>query len=310
MTHILIIKLGAFGDIIQCDGALRDLRAHHRDAQITILTTPPYQKFFHRCPHVDRVICDPRAPRWRPDLMLDLRKRLRAEHFSRVYDLQNASRTHFYFRWMLNDVEWSGTAPGCALPHRAENPKSIRTLDRLAGQLQDAGVPLHHCLKPDVTWMMSDVSDVMAESGLNKPFVFLIPGTSARMTQRRWGHYEELAHALMRDGWQVATAPGPDGTDPILPGHVLRGPKGFLDWFELAGVMGQAAFVIGNDTGPTHLASHLGVQGLALYGSHMPAERTGILRENFTAIQVDDLKDLTLVRVLSEVHARLGTHPQ
>ena len=38
----------------------------------------------------------------------------------------------------------------------------------------------------------------------------------------------------------------------------------------------------------------------------MPAERTGVIRENFSAIQVNDLKDLTLEHVLAEVRQRLA----
>lgn len=306
MNRILVIKLGAFGDILQSDGALRDLRAHHAKDEIVVLTTPIYARIFNRCPHIDRVLVEERFPRWRIDQLLAMRKRLRRENFACVYDLQNSDRTAFYFKWLLPDVIWSGTAPGCALPHRADNPKQIRTLDRLAGQLADAGVPIIHSRKPDLRWMADDVSQVLADAGVKEPFIVLIPGTSPRALQRRWGHYEALARALMADDWSVVTAPGPDGNDPKLPGYVLRGPKGFLNWFELAGLISRARFVIGNDTGPTHLASHLGVQGLALYGSHMPAERTGIIRENFDAIQVDDLKDLSLERVLGEVRKRLG----
>jgi ADP-heptose:LPS heptosyltransferase len=304
MQRILVIKHGAFGDVIQSDGALRDIRAHHPDDEIAVLTTPPYAKIFNRCPHVNRVLVDPRAPRWRLDHMSALRDQLRRENFARVYDLQNSARTAFYFRWFLRDVEWSGTAPGCALPHRAKDPKKIRTLDRLAGQLRDAGVAVLHTLTPDVGWMADDVSSLLA--GVRSPYVVLVPGSSARHPQKRWPSYAELAQALMAAGYDVVTAPGPDETGPDLPGHALRGEKGFLDWFQLAGVMKGARFVIGNDTGPTHLASHLGVRGLALFGQHMPAERTGVLRENFGAIEVEDLKTLSVARVMDEGLKRLS----
>jgi ADP-heptose:LPS heptosyltransferase len=304
MKRILVIKHGAFGDVIQSDGALRDIRAYHPDAEIVVLTTPPYARIFTHCPYVDRVLVDPRAPRWRLDHMSALRDQLRREKFARVYDLQNSARTAFYFRWFLRDVEWSGTAPGCALPHRAKDPKKIRTLDRMAGQLRDAGVPIIHTLAPDVGWMAEDVSAILA--GVRRPFVVLVPGSSARHPQKRWPYYAELAQALMAAGYDVVTAPGPDETGPDLPGHALRGDKGFLDWFQLAGVMKGAAFVIGNDTGPTHLASHLGVRGLALFGQHMPAERTGVLREMFGAIEVEDLKTLSVARVMDEVRRRMS----
>ena len=70
--------------------------------------------------------------------------------------------------------------------------------------------------------------------------------------------------------------------------------------------MKRAAFIVGNDTGPSHLAAHLGAQGLALFGAHTTAERTGIERENFTAIEVSQLSSLPVARVLDEVHLRVS----
>ncbi len=44
LEKILIIKLGAFGDVMMSDGAFRDIRAHHQNAHISVLTTPPIAK--------------------------------------------------------------------------------------------------------------------------------------------------------------------------------------------------------------------------------------------------------------------------
>jgi len=306
MGRILIIKHGAFGDVIQCDGALRDIREHHKDDEIVVLTTPPYRRIFERCPWVDSVMIDERAPRWRLDLMWQLGKRLKAEKFDMVYDLQNSPRTASYFRWFFQDTNWSGTAPGCSHPHRAKHPKKIRTLDRLAGQLKDAGVPVRHTRHPNVSWLAEDVTALLAEAGVTRPYIVLIPGSSARHPQKRWPYYAALAKRLIEDGQEVVIAPGPDELELAkeIPGTKLYGPRGFINWFEFAGVLKGAAFVVGNDTGPTHLAAHIGAPGLALFGPHMSAERTGIERENFAAIEVAHLSALPIERVLDEIYLR------
>ena len=59
---VLVIKLGAFGDVVLAEGALRDIRRHHPKATITTLTTPGYAAIFERCPHVDVVEIDLRKP--------------------------------------------------------------------------------------------------------------------------------------------------------------------------------------------------------------------------------------------------------
>ena len=93
--NILVIKLGALGDIVFADGALQDIRAQHPGANITLLTRGGFAPLMRRCPWVDTVIADENAPRWRLDRMLELRHRLAKGSFKQVYDLQNSRRTRF-----------------------------------------------------------------------------------------------------------------------------------------------------------------------------------------------------------------------
>jgi len=307
MRRILIIKHGAFGDVIQSEGAIRDIRANHPNDNITILTTPPYRRIFERCPWINHVLVDPRSPRWRLDKMYSLGKMLKAQKFDMVYDLQNSSRTASYFRWFFKGTDWSGSAKGASHPVRLKNPKKVKSLDRMASQLKDAGLTIRYSRKPDVSWMADHVDALLADAGVIKPFILLIPGSSSRHPQKRWPYYAELAKRLIDEGFQIVTAPGPDEMDLAdqIPGIALKGPRGFINWFELAGVMKKAVFIVGNDTGPSHLAAHIGAPGLALFGSHTTAERTGIERENFAAIEVVNLANLPVARVLDEIHLQI-----
>lgn len=299
-THsILVIRHGAFGDLIQCSGALADLRACHRDARITLLTEPAYRVLMQRCPHIDAVIPDARLPLRRLREQLALRRRLRAEDFDQVYDLQNSDRTALYRRLFLPGISWSrdtGTVP-------PQDPD----VERYQAQLAAAGVPVVHTPAPDVGWMADDVTALLDAAGVRRPYIVLIPGSAARHPHKRWPHYAELAAALRERGQEVVTAPGPDELELArsIPGHTLTGPDGWLNWFQLAGVLRQAAFVIGNDTGPSHLAACLGTPGLALFGPHTAPRRTGILRPHFDAIAVADLKQLSVEEVLARIEPRL-----
>ena len=64
--NILILKLGAFGDVMMSDGAFRDIppaspgRLHHRFDDGTVS-----KNRMEACPHIDAVMLDPRAPRWK-----------------------------------------------------------------------------------------------------------------------------------------------------------------------------------------------------------------------------------------------------
>ena len=49
-----------------------------------------------------------------------------------------------------------------------------------------------------------------------------------------------------------------------------------LNITQLSSLIKQSAFVIANDTGPAHMAAHLNVKGLALFGSHTTAKKVSI----------------------------------
>ena len=75
-----------------------------------------------------------------------------------------------------------------------------------------------------------------------------------------------------------------------------------LDISQLSSLIKDSSFVIANDTGPAHMAAHLGAKGLTLFGSHTTAYKVSIERENFKAIQVNDLTKLTTDKVLEKIN--------
>ena len=296
--RVLIIKLSALGDIVQAEGAMHDIRLHHPAAEITVMTTPPYRRLMERCPWVDRVFIDPRASRWRLDCMFALRRRLRREGFHLIYDLQQVGRTDFYYRWFLRGTPWVGGARGCSVYCR--RPEDRCAADHFALCLERAGVPVEHTLRCDVSWMADDVGDILGRAGLAGPFIVLVPGGSAEHPQKRWPFYRQLAERLMQAGWQIATIPGPGETGlcRATGGHVLLEADGrVLDIFRLAGVLGRAALVVGNDTGPTHIAVHLQRPGLALFSDHIPPTFSGIQHGRFLWLEQADLREMTVETV-------------
>lgn len=293
--RVLVIRQGAFGDLIQADGALRAIRTHHRDARITLLVAPAYQRLMARCPHVDELILDPRAGLLKPATNLAVLRALRAPRFERVYDLQGSDRTAFYRRYMPASGPW----------FRKDNPSASAQPDRAAYATMLAGAGIADTGLPDVGWMADEVRKLL---DLRPGYVVLIPGSAAKHGHKRWPHYAALAQRLGERGHEVVVAPGPDEMElaRTLPCRVLTGPSGYLDWFALAGVLRHAAFVVGNDTGPTHLAAGLGTPGLALFGPHTRAVRTGIRMRAFDAMEVPDLQALTVDAVMAAILERLA----
>ena len=79
-----------------------------------------------------------------------------------------------------------------------------------------------------------------------------------------------------------------------------------LNITQLSSLIKHSAFVIANDTGPAHMAAHLNVKGIALFGSHTTARKVSIERDNFKAIQVSDLTKLSADKVFQRMQEAIS----
>jgi ADP-heptose:LPS heptosyltransferase len=295
---VLIIKHGALGDLIQSDGVLQDIRQHFSNCEISLLTSPAYATLMRRCPHIDRVLTDPRASWWQWHQQRQMLAALAQEGFSRVIDLQNSDRTRLYQRWGLKNQHWIS---------RSQGPEPESGLKGQVALLKQAGIPVEYAFYPDVSWMSANVAHLLPDSLDQSPFVALIPGCSAAHPEKRWPYYPQLAYALIANGFEVVNILGPDEMELAddLPGFTPALEHGLLNWFELAGLLQKASFVIGNDTGPSHLASCLGRPGLALFGGKTSVARAEIRRGEFRALKVNDLLQLSVETVMAAALPRL-----
>ena len=66
-----------------------------------------------------------------------------------------------------------------------------------------------------------------------------------------------------------------------------------MNWSQLSGVMKKSYFIIGNDSGPSHIASCLNKNGLALFGNSTSAKRSELKKSKFDTLEVNDLKKLS-----------------
>ena len=74
---------------------------------------------------------------------------------------------------------------------------------------------------------------------------------------------------------------------------------------ELAGLITKSSYVIANDTGPAHMAAHLGKSGTVLFGYHTTAKKVATETEKFQAMNSNDLNNLTAEKVYSEIQNKI-----
>ena len=157
MLNILIISRGSLGDIAQISGVLKDIRGAHVDDKIFILTTFPYVELLSKCPFVNAVIIDKRLPRWNFLYLLKLKKKIASLDFSRVYDLQNSSRTSFYRKYLLNIYNWSSTETTLKKEQKKKDFDKDSVLERFKIQLNHSNIETKYTLNPDFSWAKANV---------------------------------------------------------------------------------------------------------------------------------------------------------
>ncbi|MCB2425978.1 glycosyltransferase family 9 protein [Methylophaga pinxianii] len=291
--NILLIKHGAFGDLLQADGVIWAIRTHYHDARISLLTAPAYQSLMQRSPHIDAVISDNRPPLWQIPAFLALRKTLTNADVDLVIDLQNSQRSRLYRKLILPHLPWL---------QRTTKTAPVSGLQGLIELLEQAGIPAEYARQADLSWMADDMCDWLASQKIKPGFILLLPGCSARRPEKRWPFYPQLAEKLTAKGKNVLTILGPEegSLASQFSGTVLTD----LNWFQLAGVIRQARFVIGNDSGPSHLAAHLGQAGVAIFGPYSCAKRAEIERAKFKTMSVKDLAKLNVDDVIEYLDQR------
>jgi len=313
MSNILIIKHGSLGDIAQASGAIQDISENHKEDQIHLLTTKPYYELFKKNPFIHNVILDKRLSRFNLIYLYLLMRTLKRLNIQKVYDLQNSSRTKFY-KNILNPKAsfdtWSSTET--TLPTNAEKEEFDKNpvLDRFNHQLKNSGLNTHNTMKPNFCWACTNIDNIKNSYDLKK-YIILFPFCSAHLNTKKWPYFNELIELIRKkynDSYKIIIAPGPSeikDTKNINAVSVLDGEK-ILDIFQLSSLIKDSSFVIANDTGPAHIAAHLGAKGLTLFGKHTTAFKVSIERENFKAIQVSDLSKLSAEKVFERLQNNLN----
>ena len=308
MSNILIIKHGSLGDIAQACGAIQDISENHKGDEIHLLTTKPYFDLFEKNPHISNVILDKRLPRFNLIYLYFLMKNIKKYNFSKVYDLQNSSRTSFYKRILFPKAakdKWSSSDTTLPEGSTKEDFDKDSVLSRFDHQLKSSSINTNHTLRPDFSWSLSNISQIKNYYQLEK-YIVLFPFCSPHLTSKKWPYYNDLINMInekSENKFKVVIAPGPNEikeASSINALCILDNGKA-LDISQLSALIKDSSFVVANDTGPAHMTAHLGSKGLALFGAHTTAYKVSIERENFKAIQVSDLSKLSAEKVFERL---------
>jgi|TARA_B110000211_G_scaffold218606_1_gene263595 ADP-heptose:LPS heptosyltransferase len=311
MSNILIIKHGSLGDLVQANGAIKDIKNFYKNRKVFLLTSQLYAIFMSECPYIDGVIIDKRLPRWNLFYLNNLKKILARYDFSKVFDLQNSKRTKFYKKFILNkNIEWSSSETTLETGQKKKDFDKEPVLDRIESQLKKNGIETEFTKNINLDWAIVDVSRLIKQYA-NNEYILLFPFCSEKHKNKKWPYFKILIEKLKYDyknKYPILLVPGPSEIEEAnsLKAKVVLDVNKSVNIKILISLISNAKFIVANDTGPAHIASHLDKKGLVLFGSHTSAKKVSIENYNFKALTVKNLKDLSVEFVLNEIKSKLN----
>lgn len=274
MENILIIKHGALGDFVLALGVMKALRARHPEARFTLMTIASLLPIAKQTGLFDDYIVDERAQLWRAAAVGSVLRRLLAGRFHRVYDIQERTRTKTY-RLFLRFFSPAGEYDWV----RCYSQKKLHVSKRCRlGWGRETETPEHVPFPtPDLSFLHGKGEHFHL---LPERFVMLVPGCSPQHPYKRWAteNYRELVRRLAERGVSsvvIGTRAEADVVNAICEGQEkavnMFNKTSLLDVPQIAL---RAVAVVGNDTGPSHMASLSGAYTIALYDQR---NRTSLL---------------------------------
>jgi heptosyltransferase-1 len=266
--RILVIRLGAMGDILHALPAVTSLRASFPKARIVWAIAPKWKELLEQNPAVDDILLFRRSNlrelmhSWRtlralrPQMAIDFQGLLQSALVGK------ASRPFRLFGW---DAEHAREKLATSFYSSQVRPRSRHVVDQNLELAEAAGAREFRREFP----LPSGRPEGHLPLG---PFVLAHPFAGWRSKQWPLENYVELAKFLSRDGIAlVANVPPQRAADLAgMPGVLVHTSSlsGLID------ATRKAAAVVGLDSGPMHLAAGLGKPGVALFGPTDP-ERNG-----------------------------------
>jgi ADP-heptose:LPS heptosyltransferase len=270
-----------------------------------LLTSAPFAEFARSSGYFDEIWVDERPSRIALIAIQRLRRRLRRGRFYRVYDLQTSGRSSWYFRLMRGFMrpQWSGIAFGCSHPHTNRKRNSMHTIERQAEQLAVAGIP--ETPLPDLSWATSDIS----RFALPARFALMIPGGAAHRPGKRWpaDNYRTLGESWLKQGVTPVIIGGPDEADlaaEIADGTGMLNLAGQTSFADIAALSREAAGVVGNDTGPLHIAAICGCPSVVLFSDESDPSITAPRGPDVQVLRREKLGDLPVSEVAGALSLR------
>lgn len=260
MKKVLILKLGALGDLLISIPYVNKIITHHPNDAIYLLTSDTYPNIFETWDHILTI---QRMSRHGKKSFFSMLRWIRQERFSVLYDLQMTDRTALLsicsgIPKRIGDRKYFHTH------HPIEkDDQSEHVANRIEKILLSGGVSIAHT-KPIHTLLKNSDKEIALQwiqthNPQKLPMVLLHAGSSIKRQAFRWPLFGDLAKKILEHNhlpiWIGSDADtgvntklshqygGINSTDAFTPFQVLALAK-------------HAQFAVTNDSAPMHLLAY------------------------------------------------------
>jgi heptosyltransferase I len=307
--RLLVVRLGAMGDILHALPSMTALRQSHPNWQIDWIVEPRWQALLAvpgtiergpQMPIVDRLHLAP-TKEWRKGPLsrrtitsvTSLRSQLKAATYDAVIDVQGGMRSAVLARMagcprVIGEAAPRETAARMlfteqVITHGAHViEQDIELASAIAGDPLQWVPPTLPVDPAAEAWC-----DILLASSGTRPVALINPGAG-------WGakvwpveRYAEVARGLIVRGYRVLVNAGPH--EEIMADTIVKGTLGnaiplSTTLEQLIAITRRAALCIAGDTGPLHLACALGRPVIGIFGPTDPS-RNGPFGTRFRVLR-------------------------
>jgi ADP-heptose:LPS heptosyltransferase len=288
VKKVLFVGLRAMGDMVLTLPVLRAVRDSCPESQTDFVVEPSLEVLFREEPLVRRVIPLPRSKAFSSRteyfrVYADFLRSIRREHYDVVFDLFSRGPRSRLIVWYSGATRRVGIADHTTWLDRRIYTDRIQFPNALT-QMYDQVLYLTGRLgyrtdfpQPRMTVDGENLRKALALTGKAKDekdvYLVVFPGSGQKNKNWPVENWAELIRSIRKAGVPVVVMGGPLDREPFEDlrrsfGKEEDGVRWFLqsDLSVLKGILSMSRGVVGNDSGPLHMAQALGKRVVVLFG--------------------------------------------
>ena len=283
-SRVLITRLSHLGDCILTLPLASAIRAHAPGAQIAWVTEKPAHHLLLDHPAIDNLIAIPSGFLKRPGNLLAIRRELRSFAPDICIDPQSLSKSAILASLCGAKIRVGFAKPigreiAPLLNNRLVAPESRHLVDRTLELLQPLGIAIPERPDfgmPNFETAANEIRPFLEQHHLGCDFAIINPGAgwpSRRWPPRRFG---TVARHLGQTHQIPSVVVWAGAEEQAMAHQIVQGSGGHgilapsTSLQQLVELCRHAAFYVGSDTGPMHIAAAVGTPCVAAYGPTKP----------------------------------------